>query len=48
MMAWMEMAYKMNFLIFKFDLEIFEILQKCHCNTKFLQEIAFYHFVGSF
>ena len=51
MMARMEMDYKidfwklfrMNFFqIFKSVLEIFDILQKCCCNTKFLQQIAFY------
>ena len=46
MMARMEMDYKMGFCklfrmnvfqIFKFALEIFEILQKCCYNTKSLQ-----------
>ena len=52
MMVRMEMDYKMDFWklfrinffqTLKFGLEIFEILQKCYSNTKFLQEIAFYH-----
>ena len=52
MMVRMEMDYKMDFWklfkknffqIFKFGFEIFEILPKFCCNTKFLQEIAFYH-----
>ena len=35
----------MNFFqILKFGLEIFKILQKCCCNTKFRQEIASYFF----
>ena len=31
-----------------FGSEIFEIFQKCCCNTKFLQEIAFYYLVRIF
>ena len=54
MKARMEMDYSMEFWkrdslnvfqIFKSGLEIFEILQKYRCNTKFLQEIVFYHLV---
>ena len=30
----------------KFGLEIFEILHKCCCNTKLLQEIAFFLLVS--
>ena len=50
----MKMDYKMDFRncsgstffqTCKFGLEIFQILQKCYCNTKFPQEIAFYHLV---
>ena len=40
---------RMNFFqIVKSDLEMFEILHKCCCNTKFLREIAFYHLVRVF
>ena len=55
MMARMEMDYNMDFLrgdslnvfqTFKFGSEIFEILQKCCCRTKVLQEIVFYHLGG--
>ena len=44
MMVRMEMDYKMDsvktfrmnfFQLFKFGLEIFQVLQKCCCNTKF-------------
>ena len=36
--------FRINFFqLLKFGLEIFEILRKWSCNTKFLQEIAFYH-----
>ena len=52
MMAWMEMDHNINvwlwkrdsvnvFQMLKFGSEIFEILKKYSCNTKFLQEIAF-------
>ena len=50
MIATMEMDYKMDFWkpvrmnffqIFKFGMEIMEILQSCCYITKFLQEIAF-------
>ena len=34
------------FQIFKFGSEIFEILKKCCCSTKVLQEIVLYHLVG--
>ena len=37
------------FQIVKFGFfEIFEILHKCCCNTKFLQEIAFFYLVRVF
>ena len=40
---------RMNFFqIVKFDLEIFEILHKCCCNTEFLQEIAFFYLLRVF
>ena len=48
MMTRMQMDYNMDFFkpdslnvfqIFKFGSEIFEILQKSSCNTKFLQEL---------
>ena len=40
---------RMNFFqIVKFGLEIFENLHKCRYNTKFLQEIAFFHLVNIF
>ena len=58
MMARMEMDYEMDFLgklsrlslfqIVKFGLEIFDILHICRCNTKFLQEIAFFYLVRVF
>ena len=40
---------RMNFFqIVKFDLEIFEILHKCCCNTEFLQEIPFFYLLRVF
>ena len=56
MMARMAMDYKMDFgklsriyvfQIVKFSLEIFEILRKCCCNTKFLQKTCFLSFSES-
>ena len=49
MLARITKLSRMNFFqIVKFGMEIFEILHKCCCNTKFLQEIAFFHLVSFF